>query len=632
MNCKIKLLGGDILKNSENIGFENIDINQGFWQKRQKLNAETTIYSIWKRFEETGRFSALNCDWKEGELNRPHIFFDSDTAKWIESVGYILQKRDDEALKVKADELIDIISKNQEESGYFNSWFQQFEPKARFTRRDDHELYCAGHLMEAAVAYYYGTGKDKLLKVMCRYADYIEKIFKIEKSAKFVTCGHPEIELALIKLYHCTGEIRYLELSRWFIDMRGNNDKDTQDSWRNSYYSQDHLPLRQQKTAEGHSVRAAYMYSGMADIAYEYGDTELVKACENIFDDIINKKMYITGGIGSSHRGEAFTVAYDLPNETAYAESCAAIALAMFSLRMQKLLPDVKYADTIETILYNGFLVSTSLDGKSFFYENPLSIDLKLRGKDTSVNEKERMPITERLEVFDCSCCPPNITRFVASLGDYLYTVNGNDIYTHQYVGSMCEAEIDGRKIKIRQETDYPTDGKVKITVMDAAGKNVFVRIPSWCEDFTLSVDGSRFSAKRERGYIRIPIERNELIIDLDFTMDCHLVEASPFVHANTGKAAIQKGPIVYCIEAIDNGENIQDIMLKKEVNAKLSPSDEFYFPTITIDGFRRHDFGGSLYRALSDKLSPIKIKLIPYYAFANRGESDMQIWTTVKL
>lgn len=619
------------MKNSKNIGFENININQGFWQKRQKLNAETTIYSIWKRFEETGRFSALNCDWKEGSTNKPHIFYDSDTAKWIESVGFILSKKEDKELEKKADELIDIIAKNQEEDGYFNSWFQRFEPDKRFTKRPDHELYCAGHLIEAAVAYYKGTGKDKLLKVMCRYADYIEKVFTIEKSTKFATCGHAEIELALIKLYHCTGEIRYLELSRWFIDMRGNNDKDTQDSWQNSFYPQDHLPLREQKTAEGHSVRAAYMYSGMADIAYEYGDTELIKACESIFDDIKTRKMYITGGIGSSHRGEAFTVPYDLPNETAYAESCAAIALAMFSLRMQKLLPDVKYADTIETIIYNGFLVSTSLDGKSFFYENPLSIDLKLRGKDTSVTEKERMPITERLEVFDCSCCPPNITRFVSSLGDYIYTVNEENIYIHQYIGSICETEIDGQKIKIRQETDYPTNGKIKMTITGAKGKNVFVRVPSWCEDFSISVDGSVLSEKPESGYIKIQAEKDELIIELNFIMDCRLVEASPFVHANTGKAAVLRGPVVYCIEAKDNGENIQDIMIDKEINAELSPSDEFYFPTITVDGFRRQDFGGTLYRALSDKLSPTKIKLIPYYAFANRGESDMQVWTTVK-
>ncbi len=613
------------------VDHSNISIEQGFWHQRQHLNAETTIYSVWQRFEETGRFSALKLDWKEGDPNKPHIFYDSDVAKWIESAAYILEKNSDKKLENKVDELIDLIVKNQEETGYFNSWFQQFDPEGRFTRRADHELYCAGHLMEAAVAYYNSTGKDKLLKAMCRYADYIEKVFKIERTAEFVTCGHPEIELALVRLYHCTGESRYLELSKWFIDMRGKDEKNAFYPWANSRYAQDHLPVRRQTTAEGHSVRAAYLYSAMADIAYEYEDMELQQACETIFDDIFHKKMYITGGIGSSRRGEAFTEPYDLPNETAYAESCAAIALAMFANRMLRLNPDVRYADVVETVLYNGFLASTSLDGRSFFYENPLSVDLSLRGRDTSVNDKEALPITERVEVFDCSCCPPNITRFVAAVADYLYTVNDESLYIHQYMGSSCETDIGSQKIYISQETNYPVDGNIKIKVKGAKGRNLFIRVPSWCDEYSLSVDGKACKADKENGYLRIECEADELEAELLLDMSCRLVEASPSVHANAGKAALLRGPVVYCMEAVDNGRDIQDIMIDSNIRPEVEPSEGFYFPVIHLDGCRRKYDSDSLYRPLSRELIPAKVKFIPYYAFANRGESDMQVWFNVK-
>lgn len=621
------------MKNSKIVGHSDININQGFWHKRQLLNAETTIYSIWKRFEETGRFSALRCDWKEGEPNKPHIFYDSDAAKWIEAAAYILEKQRDDKLEKKADELIDLIAKKQDETGYFNSWFQRFDPDAKFTRRGEHELYCAGHLMEAAVAYYYATKKDKLLKAMCRYADYIEKVFKIERSTKFFTCGHPEIELALYKLYQCTNEKRYLELSRWFIDMRGNNAVDTTyNNWSNAFYAQDQLPLRQQTTAEGHAVRAGYLYSAMADIAYEFQDIAMQKACETIFDDIINKKIYITGGIGSSRRGEAFTVAYDLPNETAYAESCAAISLAMFAARMLKLKPDSKYADIIETILYNGFLASTSLDGKSFFYENPLSIDLKRRNSDTSLVEKEALPSTERVEVFECSCCPPNIARFVASVADYLYTYEHNRLYIHQYMDSSCETVIGSdQKISVKQETNYPLDENVHIALSGVGGISVFVRVPSWCSEYRAAVNGEILTQQTENGYLKIDCESDEVTVDLSFPMECRLVEAAPEVHADTGKVAVLRGPVVYCIEAVDNEDGIQDIVLDSKLEPEYEASSEFYFPVITLNGYKRSFDGNALYRTFSPKLNPQKIKLIPYYCFANRGKSDMQVWTQVQ-
>jgi DUF1680 family protein len=353
----------------EQVPFAAIDLENGFWHDRQTLNSTVTIRSVYNRFVDTGRFAAFRFDWKEGMPNMPHFFYDSDVAKWMESVAYLLRKRPDPELEAIMDETINLIEKHQQPNGYFNVWFTIIHPENRLKERTSHELYCAGHLFEAAVAYNEATGKDKFLKLMCRYADFIYDYFLVRQAAPFLTPGHEEIELALVRLYRCTKEKKYLDLSRWFLDQRGSNEIDKQSfyGWANARYAQDHLPVREQTTAEGHAVRANYLYCGMADVAYETGDQGLLRACRAIFLNIVSRRMYITGGIGSSRAGEAFTVDYDLPNPTAYAETCAAISLAMFARRMQQLEVDSLYGDVIELELYNGFPVSTSLDGKRFF-------------------------------------------------------------------------------------------------------------------------------------------------------------------------------------------------------------------------------------------------------------------------
>lgn len=464
----------------QSVPFACVELDNGFWHDRQEINRTVTIRNVWKRFEETGRFASFRFDWKEGMPHKPHVFYDSDVAKWIESAAYILCKHPDPWLEERVEELVEQIVTHQQEDGYFNVWFTVVEPGKRFQQRSAHELYCAGHLIEAAVAYYEATGRDRFLRSMCRYADCIAKIFMEDQSPPFATPGHEEIELALVRLYRCTGEERYLRLSRWFLDQRGNNDKDPacMAAWEHSCYTQSHLPVRKQLTAEGHAVRAGYLFSAMADVAYETGDEELLAACRALFDNIVGQRMYITGGVGSTRTGEAFTKDFDLPNATAYAETCAAIALVLFAQRMLLLEVDGRYADTVERVLYNGFLSGLSLDGRSFFYENPLEIDLDRRGRDRSLEGGEVLPIPQRVEVFDCSCCPPNVTRLIASIGNYGITYDDQTFYIHQYMEGSARWRMGEQAVVLRQETRYPAEGQIRLHITGARGLQAALRIP----------------------------------------------------------------------------------------------------------------------------------------------------------
>ena len=607
-----------------NISFENVNITDGFWKKKQDLNRDVTVFAVRDRFADTGRFEAFKCGWKDGMPNRPHIFWDSDIAKWIEGAAYILSKHEDKVLEANIESVIDDIEANQMADGYFNSYFMVCEPDQRFTRRDDHELYCAGHLIEGAVAYYNATGKDRFLKIMCKYVDCIEKAFVTDSTSVFATPGHEEIELALVKLYHCTGEKRYLELSKFFIDSRGNNAKESPVKAYNfgeKAYNQSHLPVREQTTAEGHSVRAGYLYSGMADLAKEYGDAELTAACEAIFDNIVTKKMYITGGLGQSHIGEAFTIDYDLPNMFAYAETCAAISLIYFAQRMLNLEINSKYADIVELALYNGFLSGLSLDGNKFFYENPLEIDPQLIGKDVSIvpHNRQRFPITQRVEMFGCSCCPPNVLRLIASVGDYIYAKDDDTYYIHQYITS--EYKDDG--VSITQESNFPYGGNIKINTTGI--KKLAVRISDYAADtFTINAE---YTVKNGYAYIDVTDDED---IQITMALQAKLIQASPYVHENAGRVALKAGPLVYCAEAVDNGSHLRNIKVDKDLNAAYTFDDIIGANTITVDGYRPVD-NGKLYSEYDEKLESQRIKFIPYYAFANRGESEMLVWVDVK-
>ena len=595
----------------KNIDFTKTEITGGFWKKKQDMVRKTTVHAVYDRFAETGRFAAAKCNWKEGEPNRPHIFWDSDIAKWMEGAAYLTHLKRDPKLEKLIDETVDDFAANQWEDGYVSTYYTVFPDEQRFTKRDNHELYCIGHLIEAAVAYYEATGKEKLLEVVRRAADCVEKHFKTEPDAAFATPGHEEIELALVKLYRITGEKRYLDLALHFIDRRGKGADNCE-----TFNRQDHLPVREQTEAVGHAVRATYLYSAMADLAYETGDKELLNTCKTLFDNIISKRMYITGGIGSSAQGEAFTLDYDLSNLMAYTETCAAIGLVFFASRMQMLEMDSKYADTIERVIYNGFLSSTSLDGKAFFYENPLEIIPYLHQRD-----KTHWPAMHRLEVFGCSCCPPNIVRFIPSIANYLYTDDGETLYLHQYMQSRTEIERGGKKLTVEQTTRFPENGKLKVTVK-GGDLRLAVRIPEWCDTY---------EGETVKGYAFFVLKDGESL-DLDFGMKVRFVEARREAVFNCGRYAVMRGPVVYCMESLDNCSSLRDVCLDGRARFIQGKHEELGVPTLKVKAYRRPDDGDApLYRNRQNKFETMTATLIPYYAFANRDICEMQVWHRVK-
>jgi DUF1680 family protein len=623
-NKKQKNEEGHMVKNSF-IPFDRTDITGGFWKKKQDMVAEVSIQAIYDRFKDTHRFDFFENDWDSSKKYAPHIFWDSDVAKWMESAAYIIEKRESPKLLEICEGIVDAIERYQGEDGYFNSFFQKIDPEMRFKDRSRHELYCAGHLMEAAVAYYNATGRDRMLRAMEKYADYIDDIFVKENLASYRTPGHEEIELALVKMYRATGKEKYLRMSRYFVDERGRGIEADNGPHMRVSYNQSHLPVREQKTAEGHSVRAVYLYSAMADLAYELEDDALVKACDTLLENIAERRMYVTGGIGSAREGETFTVDYDLPNISAYAESCAALGLALFCRRMSLIKPRSYYADIAETCMYNGFLSSVSLDGKAFFYENPLEIHPYMATRNTSMKEQPRMPDMQRREVFSCSCCPPNITRFIASIADFLYTKKASTLFVHHYMHS--QSDISG--VKLSQKTDYPAAGAVKISAGEGF-ENIAVRVPGWCESYCIKVNGKKEEPEIIDGYAYIS-SKGGVEIELDFEMKPFLQECNPNAFDNAGKVAVQRGPIVYCLEAVDNGENLCDIRLLPEKGFAEEGSD-FGVPAVTATGVRRDAKSFTeLYRKYQpgDK-NECRLKFIPYFAFANRGVSEMIVWVRV--
>ena len=592
----------------KNLDFENITLKDGFWKFYSDLDRNSVVWNVYSRFLETGRIDALRCDWKEGDENKPHIFWDSDVAKWMEGAAYLIGQSPEPRLEALVDEMIDRIAENQQEDGYFNSYFLTIEPEKIFTDRHAHELYCLGHTIEAAIAYHKATGKDKLFSCALKNVDLVYRIFLCEKSAAFLTPGHQEIEIALMKLYHYLGNKKHLELARFFIDNRGNNDieeKTTQFT--------DNVPAREINEAVGHSVRAGYYYTAMAMLAKEDGDDELLSACHRAFDDIVNYKMSITGGVGADHNGEKFSYRYNLPNRDTYNETCAAIALAMFAGAMQETEADSRYGDVVERIYYNGFISGVSLDGEKFFYTNPLEIDRKKYAHSTHQCNSQRE------KSFYCSCCPPNIVRMLSSVPRYTYTVDANKVYCNQFMKCEAKLQINGREAQLTQTTDYPLDGKIRF---DYRGDPItlYVRIPQWCVEY---------QGKRENGFVRFELSDGDSVT-VDLPMEVHFIEANPCVQDNSGRYAVQYGPIVYCLEEIDNGENLRDITLLEKGSIRVQKEDGLNAPVIYMDAERRRG-SSSLYRLKNDKRESFEARLIPYFAFANREDSDMLVWTMVR-
>ena len=600
--------------------YGNVKLTSGYLYEKQILNRDVTVNAVYNRFDDTGRIGAFAFDYSEGGSSpKPHVFWDSDVAKWMEGAAYALRHNDLPETEARVEALVENIKKNQGEDGYFNIYFTVVDPDGRFTDRDKHELYCAGHLMEAAVAYSEAKGKTDLLECMEKYADYIYKVFVVDKSASFITPGHEEIELALIRMYRHTGKKKYLELAEFFINERGK----TQEAYpgENKYklddsicneYNQSHLPVRQQTEAVGHSVRAMYLYTGMAMLAEETGDAALLDACKKLWEDTTLRKMYVTGGIGSTHVGESFTSAYDLPNDSAYAETCAAIGLVFFSQAMLRNENNAAYADTVERCLYNGVLSGYSADGKAFFYENALEINLS--EKFFGNFGKRRLPITQRLECFGCSCCPPNIVRLMPSLGNYIYGCEDGVLYVNQYAAS----ELCHKDVRCVMTTDYPRRGDVSIKA-EGVGY-IALRIPSWCDSFKIN---KPYEMKNGYAFVACDGEEIELVMD----MPVKAVWADPAILRDAGRVCVMRGPVVYCAEGVDNGNNLHRFSLPTELTYNVNENGSFGLPDITVEAYESLTLGGVPYSRSAPRKQKTTLKLVPYNSFANRGESDMLVW-----
>lgn len=560
------------------------------------------------------------------------VFQDSDAAKWLEAAAFSLISYPDEKLEKTADELIDIIVAAQDEDGYLNTYFTIKDREKRWTNLlEAHELYCSGHMMEAACAYYEATGKDKLLKAMEKNAEHIYDIFI--KGGKEGYPGHPEIELALMKMYRLTGNRHCLELAEHFVNIRGvdpdyyRKEKEKRDwtVWGNNpddhHYQQSFAPLKEQNDAVGHAVRAVYLYTGAADVASENGDEELLAACRRLWESITRRRMYITGGIGSTLNGEAFSVDYDLPNDTAYNETCASIGLMFFASRMLETDVNGEYADVMERAFYNTVLAGVQLDGTKFFYCNPLEIVPGISGC-TATHWHTK---TQRPGWHSCACCPPNAARLISSIGKYAYGENSDTCYCHLYAGGDISFE---NGVKLTCETEYPYGFTVKYSVKCGSGR-IAVRIPAWSAEYSLLKNGTAVKAAPEKGYVYTDItEGDELILTLDDTP--RYVYASAKVPELTGCVAVTRGPLVYCFEGRDNGD-ILPLSLKRGGKLTVSATREAELDDavkITAEAYRSEE-NGCLYSFSPLNEAPCTAVAIPYYTWGNRGENQMRVWMT---
>ena len=580
------------------------------------------------------------------------VFQDSDFSNWIEAVAYSLTNHPDEKLEQIADEAIEIVCAAQAENGYLDTYYIINGMDRIFTNlRDHHELYCFGHLVEGAVAYYQATGKDRLLKAAERYADFIVSRFGREEGKCKGYPGHEIAEMALARLYELTGEKRYLELSSFFLEERGKQPYyfDLEEKERAAFegrpyqepekkelrfqYHQAHLPVKEQSEAVGHAVRAVYLYSGMADVARLTGDEAMFAACKRLWNSIVTEKLYVTGGIGGTHLGEAFSFPYDLPNDTAYSETCAAIGLAFFARRMLETEPDSQYGDVMEQALYNTVLAGMALDGKSFFYVNPLEVVPESCKRD----ERKRHVKPVRQKWFGCACCPPNIARIVSSFGAYAYTESENTFFTHLYVGSRVETRIGGERIVLRTEGGFPWKGNVKITIEEgsnAKGTLAF-RIPGWCREKSVQVPEGTVQ-KEERGYLYLTnCWEAGMELELDFCMEVRCVQANAKVREDAGKVAFLRGPVCYCMEEADNGKKlhllrIKEKGIKEEVLVEKSDELGHEMCILKVPGVREvpEETTAGLYTEYKPpKEEEVTLTLIPYYAWSNRGEGEMSVW-----
>ena len=571
-----------------------------------------------------------------------YVFQDSDLYKWIEGASYALLHEHDATLEAQIDEAVDILCSAQLPDGYLNTYYTINGLERRLTNlKDNHELYCLGHLIEAAVAHYNATGKTKLLQAALRCIRFMQLHLGKDKLPGYP--GHEIVEMALLRLYELTGEAQYMQFAAYFLDERGTHplffEEETRRNgndfpWKDSYfgyqYYQAAKPVREQDEAQGHAVRAVYLYSAMADLARLNDDDSLRCACAKLWDSITKKRMYITGGIGQSAYGESFTYDFDLPNDSAYNETCASIGLVFFARRMLQMCPNGAYADVMERALYNGILSGMSLDGTSFFYVNPLEVVPEACEKD----QMRRHVKVQRQKWFGCACCPPNLARLLLSLEQYICTQGEDTLFFHLYAGGTYHVQMGEEPVEIQVRTDYPWDGHIAFRIRANPGTrfHLALRIPGWCRSWHLHRDGAEAAAACHDGYTYLGpdwAEETELCLDLE--MPVVQIQANPLVRQNAGCAAVMRGPVVYCLEEADNGKHLHLLRLPDKAAFNVLWEKDLLngVVTLTSDGVREtEDWGEALYSERRTAAgTPQKLKWIPYYAWANRGSGEMRVW-----
>ena len=560
------------------------------------------------------------------------VFQDSDLYKWLEAVAYTLREQMDEELKSLADNVIDLISEAQEDDGYLNTYFTIEEPDEKYNRLwQSHELYCAGHFFEAAVAYYEATGNQKVLDTACKLADHIDFVFGQEEGKNRGYDGHEEVEIGLMRLYRLTQNDRYLKLARYFLLIRGTDQAVMGSKHLPLTYYQAHLPVLLQENAEGHAVRLVYLCTAMADAAAETGDEKLLAACRRLWKSIVKRRMYITGGIGSTVSGEAFTLDYDLPNDTMYCETCASVGLVFFAYRMLLSEENGEYADVMERALYNTVLGGVALDGKHFFYVNPLEV---VPGKSRKDPGKSHVKCV-RPQWLGCACCPPNLARLVASVEQYVFIQKKNKLLVNLFVECKGSFEIEDGILDIELKTGYPWTGSVEIKVNYSGTACVClgIRVPSWSDTTGVKINGKSTDSDAEHGFIYINQVFNEDTIRLELDMEPKRWYANPLVENDLGKFAVSRGPLIYCAEEVDNGKNLHLMSVEKQEPLEYEFKEALLggVGVLTASGWKteadREDSG--LYRQsnAAEKKVRTKIRWIPYYSWANRGENEMRVW-----
>ena len=670
----------DCTQFSKPISLKRIQIENGFWKSQMELVRTQVIPYQWEtlndrvpdaapsycmhNFKVAGRmnkkkrelganyqepvytdrgFQALPEDPRNPDDDKFYgfVFQDSDFSKWIEAVAYSLTQHPDPKLEKIADDAIDIVCAAQLENGYLDTYYIINGMDKMFTHlKDHHELYCFGHLAEGAVAYYQATGKEKLLKAVMRFADFIDSYFGTEKGKCKGYPGHEIAEMALVRLYEVTGKEKYKNLATYFINQRGtqpyyfDSEEKVPESEKKKIryqYYQAHLPVREQRVAVGHAVRAVYLYSGMADVARLTKDDSLYQACETLWNDITMKQMYVTGGIGQARRGESFTFDYDMPNDTNYAETCASIGLVFFARRMLEIKPDSKYADVMELALHNGILSGMALDGKSFFYVNPLSVNPRSCHEDPG--KQHVKPVRQKW--FGCACCPPNLARLISSIGSYAYTENEDTLWVHLYAGGTIEKEVNGQKTAIVITSGFPWNGDVTLRVESEKPVTMTVafRIPGWCgKDFVLTGAEDK-ECCMEEGYLYVTGEwKKEDLLKLRFAMKIRVLQTDSRVRQDEGKVAVMRGPIVYCLEEVDNGKDLLRIRLNPDAVFAEEETSELGFPMVMLTATAKMKkpviVENGLYQTWQkSEYEEKRLRFLPYYAWANRGEGEMEVW-----